>query len=276
MFAVDCHAHIYHPKLAPRAVKGVGAFYEVPMSGSGTTEDLIRLASHSPVKRFVVNSVAMNAKSVRKLNEFVASECQLHPELIGLGTLHPDLEDPDEEIRHILSLGLRGIKLHPDTQQFDADSDKAMALYAAIEGRLPLLIHCGDYRYDTSHPRRIANILDTFPKLTMIAAHLGGWSIYEQAVPYMKDRNCYLDLSSVMPFMEPEKVLSYIRLYGADRLLFGSDYPMWDPLKEYQAFLTLPLTREEQELIFYRNAAKLFSVDLHECEAPSDSENTSP
>ncbi len=260
MTVMDCHAHIYHPKLAARAVKGVGAFYEVPMACGGTVEELLTMAEQSPVKRFVVNVVAPNAKSAAKLNDFIAAECQKHPELIGLGTLHPDMDNVGEEVDRILSLGLKGIKLHPDTQQFNADSDRAMKMYEQIEGRLPLLIHSGDYRYDFSHPRRIARICDSFPKLTMIAAHLGGWSIFEEAVPYMQDRHCYMDLSSVMPFVKPDKVLSYIRLYGADRLLFGSDYPMWHPVSEYEQFMRLPLTAEEQEKILYRNAAAIFGL----------------
>ncbi len=260
MQVIDCHAHIYHPKLAPRAVKGVGAFYDVPMACGGTVGELLSMTQASPIKRFVVNVVALNVKSVSKLNDFIAAECQAHPELIGLGTLHPDMPHPEEEIERIISLGLQGIKLHPDTQQFEADNDRAMKLYEMIEGRLPLLIHSGDYRYDFSHPRRIAHIADSFPKLTMIAAHLGGWSIFEEAVPYMKDRQCYMDISSVMPFVKPDKVLEYIRMYGADRLLFGSDFPMWHPVSEYEQFMQLPLTEEEQEKILWKNAADIFHI----------------
>lgn len=260
MLVIDYHDHIYHRKLAPKAVRGVGEFYEVTMACGGTSEELLTVTANSPIRRFVVNAVALNARAVRKLNDFVAAECRAHPEFTGLGTLHPDMEDIDGEIERMIALGLKGVKLHPDTQQFEADSDKAMAIYEKIEGRLPLLIHGGDYRYDYSHPRRIARIADTFPHLTMAAAHLGGWSIFEEAVPYMKDRKCYLDLSSVQPFVKPEKVLEYIRMYGADRLLFGSDFPMWNPVSEYEQLCKLPLTEEEKEKIFWKNAIKVFDI----------------
>ena len=264
MIVIDCHAHIYHRKLASRAVKGVGEFYNVDMNCGGTADELAELATSSPVKRFVVNSVAMNAKSVKKLNDFVAQECAAHSELVGLGTLHPDMEDAalDEEIERIISLGLKGIKLHPDTQDFEADCPAAMRIYERISGRLPLLIHSGDYRYDRSHPRRTANIIDSFPGLTVVAAHLGGWSIFDEAMPYMKDRNCYMDISSVMPFVKPERVLELIRLYGAERLMFGSDFPMWHPVKEYEAFTKLDLTDEEREKILYKNAARVFDIEI--------------
>ena len=261
MLVIDCHDHIYHKKLAPMAVKGVGEFYDVPMACSGTGDDLALLATSSPIKLFVVNSVALTPSTVKRLNTFVAEQCKAHKEFIGLGTLHPDMENADEEIERIISLGLKGIKLHPDTQKFDADSDKAMKLYEKFAGKLPLLIHGGDYRYDYSHPKRLQRIEQCFPELMMIAAHLGGWSIYEEAVPYMSKMHCYMDISSVMPFLKPEKVQELIRLYGADRLLFGSDYPMWDPVKEYESFMRLDLTENEREKILFRNCAKIFGID---------------
>lgn len=264
MFVIDCHDHIYNRRLAERAVTSVGEFYDVNMSCSGISDELVKISENSPIKKFVVNSVALNPKNISKLNDFTASECRKHKELVGLGTLHPDMENADDEIERIISLGLKGIKLHPDTQKFDADCDKAMKLYEKIEGRLPLLIHSGDYRYDYSHPRRIANIAEAFPKLTLVAAHLGGWLIYDKAVPYMKDKSCYMDISSVMPFISPEKVYEYIKLYGADRLMFGSDFPMFDPVKEFAAFMKLDLSNDEREKILWKNAADVFDIDCKE------------
>lgn len=262
MLVIDCHDHIYHKKLAVMAVKGVGEFYDVNMACNGTGDELARYAECSPIKIFVVNSVALTANTVKRLNTFVAEQCKAHSEFVGLGTLHPDMENADEEIERIISLGLKGIKLHPDTQKFNADSDKAMKLYEKFAGRLPLLIHGGDHRYDYSHPQRLERIEQCFPQLTMVAAHLGGWSIYEEAVPYMSRMHCYMDISSVMPFVKPERVRELIRLYGADRLLFGSDYPMWDPVSEYESFMKLDLSQDEQEKILYKNTAAIFGIDI--------------
>ena len=261
MIAIDCHCHIYHPRMAAKAVESVGNFYEHDMSCSGTSQELVNIASQTKVRHFVINAVALNARAVRKLNDFIAGECKSHPEFTGLGTLHPDMENAAEEIERIISLGLAGIKLHPDSQQFDMDSDKAMKIYELIEGRLPVLIHCGDHRYDSSHPRRLANILDAFPKLTVVAGHLGGWSIFEEAVPYVKDRHCYMDISSTMPFIGTEKTLEYIKMYGADRIMFGSDYPMFSPVAEYDSFMSMPLSDEEREKILWKNAADVFGID---------------
>ena len=260
MFVIDCHDHIYMKKLAPKAVKSVGEFYNTSMFGTGTAEELAELAETPPISHFIVNVVAPTARSVSRMNDFVADECQKHSCFTGLGTLHPDMENPEKEIERIIALGLKGIKLHPDSQDFDMDSPKAMNLYEMLEGRLPVLMHCGDYRYDRSHPRRLVNILETFPDLTIVAAHFGGWSIFEEAISYLKKLNCPMDLSSTTPFIGSEKTASLIRQYGADRVLFGSDYPMWHPVDEFNQFMKINMSDEDREKILWKNAAAVFGI----------------
>ena len=265
MIAIDCHDHVYNRRLAPRAVQSVGEFYGVTMNCSGVSDELIKISERSPVKKFVINAVALSPSPVSKLNDFIAKEVSAHPnEFTGLGTLHPDMDKPEDEIERIISMGLKGVKLHPDSQNFDMDCKNAMKIYEMLEGRLPILMHCGDHRFDRSHPSRLAKILDAFPKLTVVAAHFGGWSIFDEAIPYVKDRKCYMDISSSFPFIGKEKVHKLIGLYGAERLMFGSDFPMWDPVKEYQTFMELPLTTEQQELILYKNAAKVFDINIEQ------------
>ena len=62
------------------------------------------------------------------------------------------------------------MKLHPDTQMVDMDDPRLMTIYEIIEGKMPIVIHCGDYRYDYSHPKRIKRIIAAFPDLVVKAA----------------------------------------------------------------------------------------------------------
>ena len=81
-----------------------------------------------------------------------------------------------------ISLGLKGVKLHPDFQNFEADSPCAMSIFElCAEAGLPVLVHTGDYRFDYSNPNRIANVLRAFPKLKFVGAHFGGWSVWDEA-----------------------------------------------------------------------------------------------
>ena len=126
-----------------------------------------------------------------------------------------------------------------------------------MQGRGTLIVHCGDKRFDFSHPRRLKNVMDNFPNLQVIAAHLGGWSQFDEAFALLKNSGCFLDISSCTMFLPPERVAQYIRGYGADRILFGTDFPLWSPKAEVKAFKKLPLTSSEFEKIAYQNALKV-------------------
>lgn len=119
MYVIDCHDYIYQKDIAPRAVQNVGDFYDIKMNCQRTADELVEMSKSSPIKKFVVNAVALTPEPVRKLNGYISDECRKHPEFVGSGTLHPDMENIDEELEHIISLGLRGVKLHPDTQNFN-------------------------------------------------------------------------------------------------------------------------------------------------------------
>lgn len=260
MNIVNFHAHIYPQKIADKAVKAVGDFYTLPMNGDGTVEGLIAQGKPFGVTHHIVHSVATTPLQVNSINKFISNECKAYSQLVGFGSLHQDLENPQDSIAEILNLGLKGVKIHPDTQKFNADSTKMFEIYDMLRGKLPILIHCGDYRFDYSHPRRIKNIVKNFPDLTVIAAHFGGWSLWDMAMEYLMDSKCYMDTSSSFAFLGTKRSREIVKAYGAERLLFGTDFPMWDIESELKRFDELKLSKNEQELILYKNAYNLLGI----------------
>ena len=263
MNVIDCHCHIYPEKIAGRAVQSVGDFYLIYMDESeGTGEGLLAACADSPITHYVVHSVAVKASNVQHINEYIASQCAAHPEFIGFATMHQDFEDPEAEIERAISLGLRGLKLHPDTQMVNMDDPRLMRVYEIIEGRLPLIVHTGDYRYDYSHPRRLKNILRTFPNLVVDAAHYGGWSIPEQGYDYLHDENLFIDISSSMQFLGARRSRELIEMWGTERVLFGSDFPMWSPVDEYNTFMSLGFTDDECENMLWHNCERFLGFEV--------------
>ncbi len=260
---IDSHCHIYPDKIAARAVEGTSRFYAFQGAGDGTLNGLIQDGSSVGIRHFVVQSVATTPHQVRSINEFIAREVAQNPTMLtGLGTLHPDSEDVAADLRHLRDLGLKGVKLHPDIQRFKIDDYRCLKIYELCEReRLPILMHTGDNRYDYSNPNRMLPILQIYTDLTVIGAHLGGWSVWDEAVDRLSHLpNFYVDCSSCMPFLPHEKVSSIIRHYGAERVLFGSDFPMFLPSKEIPDLLQLRLTEQELQLIFHDNACKLYGI----------------
>ncbi|HIY83964.1 MAG TPA: amidohydrolase family protein [Candidatus Rubneribacter avistercoris] len=263
MAVIDAHAHIYPDKIAARAVDAIGEFYLVDMYGKGTAEHLLSAKDRSPITHFIVHSVATSARAVEGINDFIATQCYVHPEFIGFMTMHQDYPDPEAEIERAISLGLRGMKLHPDTQKVNMDDPRLMEIYQMIEGRMPLVVHTGDYRYDYSHPRRLAHILKTFPDLVVDAAHFGFWSCYEVGYDTLHHLdNVFIDASSSQFFLGPRRTRELARLWGTDRVMFGSDFPMWDPVDEYNQFVSAGFSEDELENMLWHNAERFVGVKV--------------
>lgn len=253
----NMHTHIFPQKIADKAVDAIGAFYDIPMELHGTSEHLLEDGKRIGVERYLVCSTATTAHQVESINNFVATEVSKHPEFVGFGSLHPDYEEISKEVDRMESLGLKGIKLHPDFQKFNIDDEAAYPIYEAAEGRLPILFHTGDDRYDFSHPTRLLRILDRFPNLTVIAAHLGGYHCWDDAKIYFGHPRVFIDTSSALPFMDSDRARSIIYAHGVERVFFGTDSPMWNHVDEWTRFNALGLSKEERQLILWDNAAKL-------------------
>ncbi|MBS5872831.1 MAG: amidohydrolase [Clostridiales bacterium] len=257
---IDVHAHIFPEKIARKATDNIGHFYGCSMAADGTVENLLRWGDQYGVDCFVVHSVATKAEQVDSINAFIAEQVRLHPDhLIGFAALYPDSDHISQQVEEAIQMGLTGVKLHPDFQQFHIDDEKAFPLYEAIEGRMPLLVHTGDSRTEYSKPWRLAKMIDRFPKLDVIAAHFGGYSEWENGALSLALKNVYVDTSSSQFILTPHQVRELIDIFGADHVLFGTDYPMWNPQDELEKLQLVPMTGEERELILHGNMERLLA-----------------
>ena len=253
---IDVHTHIWPEKLAPRAVEHVGTYYSYEMHGMGTIEDLKQSASEAGVEKFIIHSSALKASQVEDVNSATASH--LCDNVAGFGTLHPEYTDFEKEIKRIKELGLCGIKLHPDFQFFNIDDRRMYPAYEIIRSeKLPILFHMGDEKYDYSSAVRLLKILNDFPGITVIGAHLGGYLKWEQTEEYLIGKDIYMDCSSTSRKLSPERAKSIIRRHGSEKILFGTDYPIERHKEGIENFLKLGLSDGENEDILYNNAYNL-------------------
>lgn len=262
MTVVDAHVHVYPEKIALRAAESVGDFYQYPMFKEGSIPAMLAAVEGSPITHHIIYSVATKPSNVESINDFIAAECKKHPNFVGFMAMHQDYPNPEAETERAIGLGLRGMKLHPDTQKVNMDDDRLMRIYELIEGRMPLVMHCGDYRTDFSHPRRMKRILHEFPNLVVDAAHFGGWSVFDLAVEYLENENCFLDMSSSQKFLGRRRTRELCEIYGADRILFGSDFPMWDPSEEFEMFKSLDFPKADFEKMTWHNAERFIGMDI--------------
>ena len=257
---IDSHCHIYPDKIAQKASASTSDFYKMPSLFDGKISTLIERGVTAGIDHFVVQSVATSPMQVSGINRFIAKAVSDSNGLFtGLGTLHPDSENLEAEIEEIIALGLKGVKLHPDIQHVGIDDVRMCKIYELCRSRLPILMHTGDSRFDFSNPNRMLPVLEKYPDLTVVGAHFGGWSVWDEAVEKLCNfKNFYVDCSSSLYAMTPEKAKELIEAYGAERVLFGTDYPMWDIETEIERFMQIELTDKQRKDILYNNTERLF------------------
>lgn len=258
----DMHVHIFPDRIARKAVDAIGVFYEnFNMEGDGRLETAIAAMDGAGITRCAAHSVATSAQQVDHINDFVMDAWRQYPDrIVPFAAMHPDLPSVRDTAEGIIARGFRGVKIHPEIQGFKLDDPAVMDMLAPFEGKIPVLTHCGDYRYDNSSPERVKRVLRAFPRLTLICAHLGGWTVWREAWHHLAGEDVYVDTSSALFALRPEEAVEIIRAYGVDRALYGTDYPMWLPGDELKRFDRLPLTQNEREKILWENHLKLFPL----------------
>jgi len=271
----DAHAHLFPSRIAEKAVEAISDFYGLQMAGKGTPEDLNARCRRAGVTHVLICSTATHPGQASSINQFMRDTATANrqarmssstlPEYIPFGTAFPgsDVQAIRQDVRQVLDLGLSGIKLHPDFQKIAADDEGVYELCRVLDSRLPILIHAGDHRTVNSTPQKIARLARAFPHQTFIAAHFGGWSVWPQVLGHLADLpNVLVDSSSSLMLLSNSDAMRLVGGFGADRVLFGTDYPAEDPLEELNRFMALPLSQEDRQAILYRNAFKLFGLAI--------------
>jgi len=263
MKIIDSHVHIYPDKIAEKASSSISAFYDIPVKYDGTIGKLREICKRNNVVKCVACSVATSPEQVSIINDFMAESVKASDGFfIGLSALHPDMnkDEIEAELIRAEKMDLRGIKIHPDFQRFQIDSPDVYKIYEQAEGRFPILFHTGDKRFNFSNPPRLAKVLRDFPKLTAIGAHFGGWSEWGDVDCLVGFENFYIDTSSSLYELSPSRANEIINLFGTERVMFGTDYPMWDADGELVLIEKLNLSERAKELIFYGNAQRLYRI----------------
>ena len=262
----DIHTHTYPPAIAEKAVTNLNAFYEFVSEGKGIYDELEAEWRKNGGVGMLLFSVATNPHQVMKVNDGIAALVKHSKEngflTRGFAGMHQDFPDFAAEIDRIESIGLQGVKIHPDIQGVDINDPRMLRLYEILEGRMPVYFHMGDNRpqYRFSETAKLVEVKKLFPKLEVVAAHLGGYKAWHEAYKLAELDGVWFDTSSALWAMTPEYAGEVIHMLGADRVMFGTDYPVKLPHDEIERLLAIDLTEKEREDIFYNNAKRFLNL----------------
>jgi predicted TIM-barrel fold metal-dependent hydrolase len=263
MIVIDFHTHIFPDDLAERAITKLKSFSTDAVNHTdGTAAGLLASMKKNSIDRSVLLSIATKPSQVHVINQ--ASVSLQSESFIPFGTLHPDMENSEEEILFLKEHNVKGIKFHPEYQDFYITDKKLFPIYEQLAAKgIIVQFHAGKdpgpFTCDHALPPDLNTIHRNFPKMKIIAAHLGGWKVWNEVEEYLCGLPLYLDTSAIAHIIDSQQCLRIIRKHGVEKILFGSDSPWFDQGDALRWLLRLPLTDSEKECIAGKNALNLLA-----------------
>lgn len=266
---IDFHTHAFPDTLAVRAIPTLAANSGLVPFHDGTVAGLLERMDVSGIDRSVVLSIATSAHQEPSISRFAVSLLK-NERLIPFGSVFPGSDTWEQTLDFLAENGIRGIKLHPEYQHFDLDSDAACAIYEKC-GKLGLLVsfHSGhDAAFTTpihTGPDRINRVCALFPQTTFIAAHFGGYDLWtETAQKLAFHENLYLDtaMTRTAAKADPDDLRHLADKMGVEHLLLGSDSPWEDPAESVCGVRELGLSESDTQKILSGNALRLLNLPV--------------
>lgn len=277
MRKIDIHVHLYPDAISKVHTKRIwqerlGLTFDFDPSVAGYMDQMDRAG----ITKAFVNSSVQNPELNRKANDFIAGLVQKHPDrFIGVAFVHPLYYDPARELQRCISEhGFRAAKLHPSEVHILANDVRFYPIYEkATQLDIPIIAHCGrnteePYRQVLEEQPRYSEtklwrtVLNDFPSMRLILAHLAGADTYwDDALELLRDfPHVCVDTALFPRLMSTDKLVSFIKLVGSDRVMFGSDFAGADVLEDAAKLERLPISDEDKERILYSNASRFFRV----------------
>jgi hypothetical protein len=263
MKVIDFHTHMFPDNLAERAIAALqenapGAEPKTNGKLSGLRESMKK----NGVTKSVLLPIATKPSQVSTINKGCAA--LMSEDCIPFGTLHPDIPSFRDEIDLLKSLHVKGIKFHPEYQDFYIDDAKLFPLYEALEAEQMIVVfHAGKdpgpFSCDHALPPAFKKIHASFPRLRMSAAHMGGWQVWNDVEKFTVDLPIFFDTAAVREYLPVPDFIRLARKHGTDRIVFGSDSPWYDQGVDIKWITGMPLTDDEKEHILYKNAEALLN-----------------
>ena len=269
---IDFHTHIFPDKIARMAINKLeenikqASKVEVKACHDGNLAGLLKSMEKNDITYSVVMPIATNPRQTESINTF-AKLINNKNGVYSFGSIHPEDEEWEKHLEEIKEMGLLGIKLHPEYQDFYVDSAKSIEiLKRAKDLGLYVMLHTGkDAGVDSPvhcTPEMLANAVEKADATNVIAAHFGGFGMWERSLEYLLELPIYIDTSMSFGIASCDTLLGIIENHDNDKILFGSDCPWQDQGFAKRYLNELNLSEELKEKILYQNGAKLLDIKI--------------
>lgn len=263
---IDAHVHLYPDQLAPKVVPMLASRFGNDPAFDGTLSGVRSAMATSGISISVNLPVATRPDHVGHTNGFWKKYAMPTDGVVSFAALHPATPGAPNVVAKIAADGFAGIKFHPEYQEFRFNDSSMDDIWAAMaENNLVAYLHAGGERVFEppfrSSPSEIRMLHRRFPALKIVAAHLGGFGMWDETEETLVGEDVVLDLSHTFFWMPHERIERIIRNHGARRILFGTDAPWQEQSYILSAFADLPLSESDRRAICYENAKELFGIN---------------
>jgi len=264
---IDVHTHLMPDRIAERALQAMAQMFPWKVPYKNTVAAIKAHMQEAGIDKSIVLGMAMEARHVRPANDWLISIADA--QLVPFGAIHPDYPDKVGEIRRLRAAGIKGIKLHPMVNQFFIDDPMLFPMYEEIGDMMVILTHADKLHADRPEtlyaaPHRILTVLEQFPKLRMIAAHLGGFYMLDEAERTLIGHpRLVIDTTWPPSIGEvgPAVLTRIIHAHGADKVVFGTDFCLVSQKDDAGVIEHLPIASGEKERILGENAREFIGLE---------------
>ncbi len=265
IMVIDFHTHIFPDSIARHAMEVMSSNSELPYRSVATEESLIDIMDRCGVGKSVVCNVVTKESQHESVLRFAKSIDS--DRLVSFGSVCLGSEYALEYVWKISDEGLKGIKLHPGMQCTKALDESCFPVYDLIRALgLIAVFHVGA-EYSTpgvvmAHPQDMAVIAKEFPGIKIVSSHMGGLNMADYVLENIAGKSdIYLDTSyAASSWMDKSTMRKIIKKHGAEKILFGSDFPWHLPSQEIDLINSLELSASDKELILGGNAERLLGI----------------
>lgn len=260
---LDAHTHIWPDKIAHAALTA-NPVPGLTARGDGTQAGLSADMAESGIGLSCCLAIANRPHQIERVNEFVASVRA--PDRFPVGTVHVE-RTVEENLTSLRTHGLTAVKVHPLFQDFALDDPRLWEIFEAFGSDIAVITHVGEggdaHRNSLSSPAMVRDIKRQFPDLRLIACHFGGYHQFEEAQRTLDGADVILETSwpPSLATLRPDEVRALVRRHGADRVVFGSDWPMTSPREEIAAIESLRLGDDETKSVLGGTLARVLGID---------------
>ena len=267
---IDFHTHVFPDKIADRTIETLEANI-LKMQGKpkyavikGTLDALKQSMKKNNIDYSLVLPIATALKQTPTINKY-ASEINGKDNIFSFGSLHPSQEDWEEILEGIKASGLLGIKLHPEYQEFYVDSPECIRILKKCEELgLYVTFHAGNDHGVAPpvhcSPDRLRRVLEYVKGDNIIAAHLGGWTDWDNVEKYLVGTPINFDTAYIVDYIDKEQFVRIVRSHGSEKILFATDSP-WECQGIGVDFIrNSGLNQDEIDNILYKNAQKILKL----------------